>query len=180
MIGGQGVVYFEKGIPSIYHGEMAGERDLLKWVKKQVEGDDIEDVNKKMMDKIIRGQVGDRKVFGEHADAAVLFYKNGDPSSSKVLKALENIDDDCEEQGIIFVKTGDEALAVKLGITVMPTLVYYESNVPHLYAGDLRVERDVLDWLIEQLTNDEIEEVVEEVEELLNSILRSQMKCWMI
>ena len=31
--------------------------------------------------------------------------------SSKVIKAMENIDDECDEQGIIFVKTGDEKKA---------------------------------------------------------------------
>ena len=30
--------------------------------------------------------------------------KKGDSVSSKILKAMENIDDECEEQGIIFVK----------------------------------------------------------------------------
>ena len=35
---------------------------------------------------------------------SVLKDKKGDNFSNKVLKALENIDDDCDEQGIIFVK----------------------------------------------------------------------------
>ena len=84
---------------------------------------------------------------------------------------------------------GEESKAASLGIVDLPALVYFESNVPHLYKGDLRlvtdeqeyndtkwisgqkivsceshflvvrVERDVLDWLLEQLTTDEIEEV---------------------
>ena len=46
---------------------------------------------------------------------------------------------------------------------MLPSLVYYEDNIPNIYKGDLRIERDVLDWLIEQLNNDEIEEVTDEI-----------------
>ena len=72
------------------------------------------------MEKIVKGEVGNKETYGEHDDAAVLFCKyhiqiwlswflffkdkKGDNFSNKVLKALENIDDDCDEQGIIFVK----------------------------------------------------------------------------
>ena len=58
---------------------------------------------------------------------------------------------------------GDEKKAASLGITVLPSLVYYEDNIPNIYKGDLRIERDVLDWLVEQLNNDEIEEVTDEI-----------------
>ena len=60
-------------------------------------------------------------------------------------------------------KIGDEKKALSLGITVLPALVYFEENIPNIYRGDLRIERDVLDWLIEQLNNDEIEEVTDEI-----------------
>ena len=41
--------------------------------------------------------------------------------------------------------------------------MYYEDNIPNIYTGDLRIERDVLDWLVEQRDNDEIEEVTDEI-----------------
>ena len=41
--------------------------------------------------------------------------------------------------------------------------MYFEDNLPNIYRGDLRIERDVLDWLIEQLNTDEIEEVTDEI-----------------
>ena len=53
--------------------------------------------------------------------------------------------------------------ARSLGIAQLPALVYYEDNIPNIYKGDLRIERDVLDWLEEQLSNDEIEEVTDEI-----------------
>ena len=57
----------------------------------------------------------------------------------------------------------DEKKAASLGMTDLPALVYYEDNIPNIYKGDLRIERDVLDWLVEQLNNDEIEEVTDEI-----------------
>ena len=47
----------------------------MKWVKRQYEGDDIEEVNAKILDKIVTGQIGRKEIYGEHTDAAVLFCK---------------------------------------------------------------------------------------------------------
>ena len=47
----------------------------MKWVKKQFEGDDIEDVNAAVLDKIIKGETGSKAIYGDHAYAAVLFCK---------------------------------------------------------------------------------------------------------
>lgn len=51
---------------------------------------------------------------------------------------MENIDDECDEQGIIFVKTGDEKKAHSFGLTQLPGLVYFEDTIPNIYTGDLR------------------------------------------
>ena len=138
------IFYFENGIPNIYSGEtnnnlivnkwftldeilgdVANDRELLKWVKRQFEGDDIEDVNAVIVDKITKGEVGNKDVYGDHNIAAVLFCKwsisifkicyidnfldkQGDTVSGKILKAMENIDDECDQNGIIFVKVDTE------------------------------------------------------------------------
>ena len=74
-----------------------------------------------MLEKAVEGQLGSAAKYGEHQDAAVLFckfttkkkqlkcnncfaVKKGDVNSAKVLKALENIDDECDENGILFIK----------------------------------------------------------------------------
>ena len=46
--------------------------------------------------------------------------KQFDAVSSKILKAMENIDDECDQQNIIFVKTNDEQRAKSLGISQLP------------------------------------------------------------
>ena len=56
-------------------GDVANDRELLKWVKRQFEGDDIEDLNAVIVDKITKGEVGNKDVYGDHNIAAVLFCK---------------------------------------------------------------------------------------------------------
>ena len=61
------------------------------------------------------------------------------------------------------IRMNEERKAKSLGITELPSLVYYEDQLPNIYRGDLGVERDVLDWLVEQLRQDGIEEVTGEI-----------------
>lgn len=74
-----------------------------------------------------------------------------------ILDELENIDDDCDRHGIIFVKTQDYSIAELYGISEYPVLVYFEENVPNVYEGSLKEEEEVLQWLIQQKTEDRIE-----------------------
>jgi hypothetical protein len=38
-------------------------------------------------------------------------------------------------------------------------LVYFENSIPSIYDGDLTKEEKVLEWVLHQISNDEIEEV---------------------
>ena len=107
-------------------------------MKRQFEGDDIEEVNAKILDKITRGEVGNKEIYGEHNDAAVLFCekknqprikilnhfrsdKTGDSVSGKILKAMENIDDECDQQGIIFVKVSINSSSTSIMMSELPS-----------------------------------------------------------
>ena len=59
-----------------------------------------------------------------------------DLESIRILNALENIDDDCDRHGIILVKIEDPEFAQAYGIDVIPSLVYFEHKIPHLYEGE--------------------------------------------
>lgn len=59
------VVYFEKGIPNVYDGDLEEEEDFLQWLVEQLEKDEIEDVTDEMLDKLI----------AEGKTLAVLFCK---------------------------------------------------------------------------------------------------------
>jgi hypothetical protein len=98
------------------------------------------------------------------------------------------------QHGIIFVKISDEVKVRELGIQI-PSLVYFENRVPHLYEGDLADEENVkrwlsklfstldlfkkirtcfqvLAWLLHQLNEDEIEEVTDE---MLDSLIANNL-----
>lgn len=55
--------------------------------------------------------------------------------SQKVLSELENIDDDCDQHNIAFVKISDLEEAKEYGIDSLPTLVFFERRIPHVYDG---------------------------------------------
>lgn len=81
----------------------------------------------------------------------------------KVLEELENIDDDCDKHGIQFVKIDDGAAAEEYGIEEIPSIIYFERQIPTVYDGDLQNEEEILQWLLGQLEKDEIEDVTDEM-----------------
>ena len=48
------LVYFEKKIPSLYHGDLKNEEQVLAWLVEQLTSDMIEDVTDEMLDKLIK------------------------------------------------------------------------------------------------------------------------------
>lgn len=60
---------------------------------------------------------------------------NNDKKSQKALNELENIDDECDTLGIVFVKIDDEEESKLYGIEEVPALLYFENGVPTLYNG---------------------------------------------
>ncbi|XP_021959977.1 uncharacterized protein LOC110855885 isoform X3 [Folsomia candida] len=157
------LVYFENTIPSIYGGDLTKEEKVLEWLIEQVETDEIEEVTDEMLNMLINNNQQLSVLFSEHHDVAVLFINDKDSrQSQKILDKLENIDSRCDEHGIPFVKLSDETKVRELGIPV-PSLVYFENKIPHLYEGSLEDEEETLEWLLHQLKSDEIEEVTDEM-----------------
>ena len=94
-----------------------------------------------------------------------------------VLQGLENIDDDAERQDVHLVKTTDIDFAEKMGIEAdeIPSIIYFNEQMPNLFDGDISAEEEVLDWLIEQnveshidlVTKPMLEEMIEEIQYLV-------------
>lgn len=80
---------------------------------------------------------------------------------------LENIDDECDQNNIAFVKIDDDEEAKEYGIDVIPSLVLFEKRIPHLYEGDLMKEEELLGWLLHQKRHSEIPEITDEMMERL-------------
>lgn len=89
--------------------------------------------------------------------------KKTDRKTEKVIKELEEIDDEADEQFVLFLKTHDPNAAKKYGIEQFPTLVFFDREIPNIYQGDLLKEDEVLAWLVRQKTSEEIEEITEEM-----------------
>jgi thioredoxin-like negative regulator of GroEL len=92
---------------------------------------------------------------------------NNEEDSEKVLNELENIDDECDQLGVSFVKIDDVDEAVQYGINDLPKMVYFEQGIPTVYEGNLVNEDEVLSWLQRQVTADEIEDVTDEMLDLI-------------
>ncbi|XP_052740631.1 uncharacterized protein LOC112055044 isoform X5 [Bicyclus anynana] len=147
------LLYFEKGIPTYYEGNLEEEEKVLSWLKHQTESDEIEDITDEMLDLIIE----------KMPYVAVLFYDKDQKKSQKILSELENIDDECDQNDIAFVKIDDDKEAKEYGIDSIPTMVFFEKGIPHIYEGDLMKEDELLGWLIHQKRHSEIPEVTDEM-----------------
>lgn len=55
--------------------------------------------------------------------------------SQKVLQELENIDDECDQNNIAFVKIDNDEEAKEYGIDSLPALIFFEKRIPHVYDG---------------------------------------------
>ena len=68
-----------------------------------------------------------------------LFLDNkNDRKSQEVLRELENIDEEADEEDLPFVRIHDEKLARDFGLdNILPVLVYFEKQIPSVYYGNL-------------------------------------------
>ncbi|CAH1962794.1 unnamed protein product [Acanthoscelides obtectus] len=145
------ILFFKSGSkePTIYAGDLYDEQQILQWLltQKDPSGDVIEAAEGNELLKQI----------DEEEALAVYFYNEECEQCVKILEELENIDDDCERHGIKFVKTQDLKIADKFGASNYPVLMYFENGIGGVFEGDLEEEEEVLQWLIQQRTEDRIE-----------------------
>lgn len=69
----------------------------------------------------------------------------GDKKSQKIISELENIDDDCEEKDIDFVKTSDEGIDKEYDLPSLPCLVFYRNKFRKIYTGN---DKKLNLWLV--------------------------------
>lgn len=88
--------------------------------------------------------------------------KEGDKKAQKILQELENIDDECEEKDIDFIKTSDDGIQREYDLPSLPALAFYRHRFRDLYTGDLMHEEAILDWVLE--LRDSSPEIIENVD----------------
>lgn len=76
---------------------------------------------------------------------------------------MENIDDECDQLGIIFVKIDNAEEAKEYGLEKVPGMLYFEKGIPTVYEGNLEDEEKVLKWLEQQQKSDQIEDITNEM-----------------
>lgn len=76
-------------------------------------------------------------------EISVIFLDDhGDEESMTVLNELEKIDDDCDRHGIQFVKIDDQKAARAFGIDDLPSIVYFEKQIPNVYDGERKISTE--------------------------------------
>lgn len=138
------LVYFEEKIPALYEGDLMNEEEVLEWLILQKNTATIEEVTDEILDDLIE----------DHEYVVVYFTgpcEEGE-KCDRILDDLENIDDELDEAGIIFVTTEDTGYAKKMGIKNFPELVFFRNKDPLHYTGDLNDEDEVLAWLTDEDT----------------------------
>ncbi|KAJ9596072.1 hypothetical protein L9F63_012740, partial [Diploptera punctata] len=134
------LVYFRKKVPLLYDGDLHDEEKILTWLTSQEIFEiknEIEEVNRKMLDKLLE----------ENEFLAVYFYDIAEEESDQVLEILEKIDGETDNLDIPFVKMGDPRYARKWGVTKLPSVVYFRKRFPNIYRGDTHSGEEVLEWL---------------------------------
>lgn len=153
------LIYFEDKIPALYEGDLMNEDEVLEWLILQKETATIEEVT----DEILKELIDDHEYVVAYFTGPC---EEGDKCDS-ILDDLENIDDELDEAGIIFVTTEDTSMAKKLNIKTFPQLVFFRNRDPLFYKGDLDDEDEVLSWL----TDDSTLEIPGKIEEVNSKML---------
>lgn len=65
----------------------------------------------------------------------------GDKKAQKILNELENIDDECEEKDIDFVKTSDDDIDKEYDLPGLPALAFYRHKFRTIYTGKTLTEK---------------------------------------
>lgn len=157
------LILFRNQEPIIYKGNLKDSNQILHWLTDDDtldDPDEIEEVNERMLDKIL-----DRSPY-----VAVLFTKEKCSECDKVLEKLEEIDDEAEQASIDFVRVKDVRLAKEYNIVSFPALVFFRRRIPVFFDdGSLKDAEKVLKWLISQ--KDTHEDVIEAVDRHMLNVL---------
>ena len=143
-------------------GDLRNEDAVLEWLidddNRELQ-DEIEDVNGRMLDKLVENS----------PLLVVYFYDEFEQCMEcpEVLAALENIDHELDVFGIDFVKVNDQAAFERWRVNIVPALGFFRKKEAIYYDGDLVEHEKVLAWL----TSDDIFELQDEIEEVNKKML---------
>lgn len=148
----------------MYDGDLMDDEKVLSWLTSQDVfeiKDEIEEVNRKMLEKLLDENDFVAVYFckqspqlfllqfsfsflilvpndSRHAIicTVVLVDERNCKSCKKVLDGLERIDQETDALDITFVKVSDPRYAKKYGVNKLPSLVYFRRKFPSIYRGE--------------------------------------------
>ena len=98
-------------------------------------------------------------------DVLAFFYDEEDGDVDDIMTAMESIDQSLSDEEVEFVRCSAERVVENYGLSMIPSLVYFENGVPSVYTGDLKNPDNVLGWITQELQQQIIKEVTEDVME---------------
>jgi len=159
------LAFFRHFTPILYTGDIHNQEEVFEFIfqnKHTAEEETIvEEVDEERLEILIN-----------HIDfVVVLFFKENDPKSRAAEKAIDAIDDNLKERSVSVVKTTSQEQVDLYDIEVLPSLVYFEAEIPTFWADDkpLDNEEDILAWIEHCQDSDLIEEITEDMLEKLIS-----------
>ena len=152
------LVFFDRGVPVVYPGNLQNDDTILGWITRELQLEGLPEVRPAVLDSLL-----DRLEFV----VVVYLEKEG-----RIPESLGEVAEEAKMHDIVFVSASDPRLVSRLGVDELPTLVYYENNIPFLYSGRLDDGESLLAWLvrqrnmafIEEVRDPMLEEIVEENE----------------
>jgi hypothetical protein len=148
------LVHFNGNIPRVFDGDLGDDKEFIQFIQESLEKSDIEEVNGDILDSLI-----DRL-----PNIAAIFIDSEDQEDLDIVTLLEDIDDDCDNNGIPLVKIDDLAKAKEeFGLDQLPALLYWKDEIPSMFDGDIMSREEVLTWLLNRKAVDTIELVTEEI-----------------
>ena len=149
---------FRNGHYLAFDGNINDPVDIVNWLTGtdalEVE-DVVEQVTEDMLENIIELE----------DDVLVFFFDEEDGDVEDIMEAMEAIDQSLTDEEVEFVRCSEDRVVETYGLTMIPSLVYFESGVPSVYNGDLKNADNVLGWITQELQQQIIQEVNEDVME---------------
>ncbi len=117
----------------------------------------IEEVGVKMLQHLVSET---KKLF-------VFLYHFDDGRAHKIIRKLDGINDNLENDKTLLVKCSQEGVEDFFGVGYLPRLVFLEGNVPLPFTGDLSDEGSMLRWMAEVQASTDIRPVTEAVLQII-------------
>ena len=113
-------------MPSL--GELGDEVEFQKFILESLTKSDIEEVNGDILDSLVERM----------PNIAAVFYDSEIPENVDIIAKFEDIDDDCDNNGIPFVKIEDVPKAEDgFGLDSLPGLLFWKNGVPSVFSGEI-------------------------------------------